>query len=57
MALGPPDKMGSAVDVLAKAGQGVRAPDPQAEAGERRAAAVLGAEAERVCGWGRPHET
>lgn len=34
VALGPPDKMGSAVDILAKAGQRGRVPGLEARAGE-----------------------
>lgn len=49
VALGPPDKMGSVVDSLAKAGQKGRGPGMEASAGEMRAVAVLGAEAECVC--------
>lgn len=56
VALEPADKMGSAVEVLAKAGQKGCGPGLEARAGEMRAGAVLGAEAECVCCWERFHE-
>nr|XP_025738622.1 uncharacterized protein LOC112832257 [Callorhinus ursinus] len=56
VALGPPDKMGSAVDVLAKAGQKGRVRGLEARAGEIELLGCVGAEAECVACWERLHE-
>lgn len=49
VAVGPPDKMGSAISVLAKAGQKGRKLGLESRARVTGAGAVLGAEAECIC--------
>lgn len=56
VALVPPDKMGSTMGVLAKAGQKDPMPGLYSRAGVVGAVAVLGAEAACVCSWERFHE-
>lgn len=57
VAVGPPDKMGSAISVLAKTGQKGRELGLQSRAGMAGAVAVLGAEAECICFRERLRET
>lgn len=49
VAMGPPDKMGSAISVLAKTGQKGREMGLESRAGMTGAVGVLGAEAECIC--------